>query len=78
MKNSSGQVYIWVDLPVGLLLNIKRECFMNGIINFPFGSGVFIKHIAYSVTKSKVSQSKYGSEYLQPKVSGVFGRVAVC
>ena len=51
---------------------------MNGIINFLFGSRVFIKHIAYSVTKSKVSQSKYGSEYLQPKVSGDFGRVAVC
>lgn len=51
--------------------------FINGIINFPFGSRVFIKHIAYSVTKSKVSESKYGSGYLQPKVSKDFGRVAV-
>ena len=34
MKNSSGQVNIWVDLLVGLLLNIKRECFINGIGGF--------------------------------------------
>ena len=50
---------VWVDFHVGLLLNIKRQCFINGIVNCAFGSRVFIKLFIkskeHSVTKSKVS-----------------------
>lgn len=52
MRNSSGQVNIWVDLSVGLLLNIKRECFINGIINCAFGSSVFYK--TYSIFSDQI------------------------